>query len=306
MPGFLKKHLKQGPGQAKEGGNKEGNRNHDRTNYGPNGPHQVHITESHGLLAQGGGPQNTGGPDNAAAHKTSLTGIEADDPALLFRYFDGFFLYGFFLSWSKNDYKDLFDPNLRDTSKRDFNWMEKVWKRVLVSEKQDRIVGKLFSLGTRLPKFLDRFPDAKILYTVRDPLATVPSGMSLVTGVLDGAFGFWKLPEEKRSHFLQRLYKALLELSMRFQQDYTAGKFPPDKVKVVTFDRLMQDFDTLMLEIVDFVGEPLTPELEKTIGEAAEKQRSYSSGHKYDLQKFGLTEEQIRKDFAPIYETFFN
>ena len=32
---------------------------------------------------------------------------------------------------------------------------------------------------------------------VRDPMETVPSGLSLVTGVLDGRFGFWALPEEK-------------------------------------------------------------------------------------------------------------
>lgn len=241
-----------------------------------------------------------------AAHKTSLTGIETDDPALMFRYFDGFFIYGFFLSWLEKDMKDLVDPDIRDTSKRDFAWFEKVWRRILVSEKQDRIVGKLFSLSIRLPGFLEKFPDAKILYMARDPLSTVPSGLSLVTGVLDGAFGFWKLPEEKRNHFIKRLYAALLELSMRFQKDWVSGKIAKDKVKIVTFDRLMQDFDTLMTETVEFVGGTLTPELEAEIKKTAEKQRAFKSGHKYDLAKFGLTEEQIRKDYAEFYETFLS
>lgn len=241
-----------------------------------------------------------------AAHKTSLTAIETDDPALMFRYFDGFFIYGFFLSWSKDDLIDQFDPELRDTSKRDFNWFEKVWRRILTSEKQDRIVGKLFSLSIRLPKFLERFPDAKILYMARDPLATVPSGMSLVTGVLDGAFGFWKLPEEKRNHFLKRLYAAFLELSMRFQKDWVSGKIDKNKVKVVTFDRLMQDFDGLMTETVQFLDGNLTPELQAEIKKTAEKQRSFKSGHNYDLEKFGLTENQIRKDYADFYTTFLS
>jgi hypothetical protein len=239
-----------------------------------------------------------------AAHKTSLTGMEADDPALLFRYFDGFFVLAFLLSWSKKDYSDLFRPELRDTSKRDFDWFEKVWRRVLVSENQDRIVGKLFSLGIRLPKFLERFPDAKILYTARDPLSTVPSGMSLVTGVLDGWFGFWKLPEEKRAHFIKRLYKGLLALSLEFQKHYAESEDLRKKIKIVTFDRMMKDFDTLMPEIVEFVGEEMTPKLEAVIVETAEKQRAYTSGHQYDLAKYGLTEEQIRKDFAPFYDTF--
>ena len=79
-----------------------------------------------------------------------------------------------------------------------------------------------------------------------------------------------------------------------------------DKFKLVTFNRLMQDFDNLMFEIVDFVGEQRTPELEKVIRETAEKQKQFKSGHEYDLAKFGLTEERIRKDYAPIYQTFFS
>ena len=42
------------------------------------------------------------------AHKTSLASVETDDASMLFRFFDGFFLYGFLLSWSE---KDLFDWN---------------------------------------------------------------------------------------------------------------------------------------------------------------------------------------------------
>ncbi|MBN2719405.1 MAG: sulfotransferase [Deltaproteobacteria bacterium] len=242
----------------------------------------------------------------SAAHKTSLTGFETDDPGILFRYFDGFFLVGFLLSWSKNDYTDMFDPDIRDTAKRDFGWWAKIWRRILVSEKQDRIVAKLFSLGVRLPRFLEEFPDAKVLYTARDPLSTVPSGLSLVTGVLDGIFGFWSLPEEKRAHFIGRLYTALLSLTLRFVKLYSEDPSLQKKVKIVTFDRMMTDFDRLMPEIVEFIGNEMTPELSETIKKTAEKQRAYKSDHKYDLAKYGLTEEQIRKDYAPFYELILN
>jgi len=242
----------------------------------------------------------------SAAHKTSLTGMETDDPALFFRFFDGFFSYGFFLAWAKEDLKDMFDPSQRDTSERDFKYLESMWKRNLIGEKKDRMVPKLFSLTVRIPQFLKKFPDAKILYMVRDPLSTVPSGLSLVTGVLDGRFGFWSLPEEKRQRYIERLYNGLLDLSLRFHEDWVNGNIPKESVKVVTFDRLMQDFDTLMLEIVDFVDEKPSEELKQIIAETAEKQRNFKSKHKYDLEKFGLTEEKIRQDYAPIYETFLS
>ena len=239
-----------------------------------------------------------------AVHETSLTAIETDDPAILFRYFDGFFLYGFFLAWAKEDPKRMFEPEVRDTSDRDFQWMKKVWKRNIISEKQTRVVAKIFSLGIRIPAFLKKFPDAKILYLVRDPLQTVPSGLSLITGVLDSRFGFWKLAAEKRAYFIERLYQALLELTLRFYDDYTNNRITKENVLIVSYDRMMSDFENLMNEIIEFVGIPTSDSLLNTIRETSEKQRKYKSKHVYDLQKFGLDEARIRKDYVQIYQTF--
>ena len=68
---------------------------------------------------------------STAAHKTSLTSIETDDVGLFFRYFDGFFLYGFLLSFADEDLFEYFDPRVRNTSKRDFDWFESVWTRII-------------------------------------------------------------------------------------------------------------------------------------------------------------------------------
>jgi hypothetical protein len=48
----------------------------------------------------------------------------------------------------------------------------------------------------------------------------------------------------------------------------------------------------------------MTDELQNTIQIEAENQRRYESGHRYNLEKFGLTEDQIRKDCEQIYRTF--
>jgi hypothetical protein len=241
-----------------------------------------------------------------AAHETNLTAIETDDPSLLFRYFDGLFLYGFFLAWAKKDPKDMFDPIIRDTSIRDFTWLDVMWKRNLVGEKQNRMVAKIFSLGIRVPQFLLRFPDAKILYLVRDPLQTIPSTLSLVTGVLDGRFGFWNLPDEKRRQFIERLYSAFLDLNLRFHSDYIKGILPQKNVMIVTFHRIMYDFENLMNDINRFVDVTASKGLIEKIKNTAEKQKNFKSKHVYNLDKFGLSEEKIRKDYALIYETFLS
>ena len=237
-------------------------------------------------------------------HKTSLDSLETDDPSLLFRFFDGFFLYAFILSWAKEDLLDWFQPKVRDNSKRDFNWLETMWRRTLITSKSDRMIGKLFSISVNIPAFLKKFPDAKLLYMVRDPLSVIPSGLSLVTGVLDSMFGFWSFPEEKRRYFIKRLYRALVELQLRFHDDWVSGRIDKSKVAIVEFDRMMNDFDGLMDEVLPFIGHTPSDSFTNDIKETADKQRAYKSGHKYDLSKFGITEDQIKHDCELIYSTF--
>jgi hypothetical protein len=241
---------------------------------------------------------------STVAHDTGLTSVETDDASMLFRHFDGFFLYGFILAFAEKDYRAMFEPTVRDTSKRDFAWFERLWRDNAFRHESHRVVAKLFSLGTRLPRFIEHFPDARILYMVRDPVQVIPSGLSLVTGVLDKRFGFWTLPEETRERFIERLYQAFVLLLRTFHEDWVAGRVPRDRVMLVRFDRLMQDFDGLMDEILAFVEVDKTPELQREIARVAVEQRKFQSQHKYDAKKFGIDVERIRKDCAFVYETF--
>jgi len=238
------------------------------------------------------------------AHQTSLTSVETDDVAVLFRYLDGFFLYGFFLSFDEEDRLPWFDPRVRDTSKRDAAWLDAIWRRSLVLHRADRNIAKLFSLAVRLPQFLERFPEAQILYMARDPLSIIPSAMSLVIGVLDRAFGFWSLPVEVRQRWLDRMYKAWVLLLQKFHEDWTSGAIDKSRVFIVRYDRMMMDFEGLMDEMCAFLGHEMTPKLRETIHKRGEKQRKYESEHRYDLEKYGLTEAQVRRDCAFFYDTF--
>ena len=240
------------------------------------------------------------------AHKTSLSSIETDDASMLFRFFDGFFLYGFFLTWSEENLFDWVDPKKRDKSNRDFSWFESMWKRTLKFHNSDRMIAKLFSVSANAPSFLNKFDNGKILYMVRDPLSVIPSGLSLVTGVLDKKFKFWSLPVEKRQMFIEKLYKALIELLLRFEDDWSQNKIDKSRVMIIRFDRMMLDFDRLMDEILDFVDFKPSTEFLNDIKLTSAKQKNFKSGHEYNLEKFGLTEGRIRSDCAKIYNTFLN
>lgn len=240
----------------------------------------------------------------AAVHDTSLISVETDDPALLLRYFDGPFSYAFFLAWAGGEWGPSFLPGGRDTTERDFAHLDQVWRRTLVAEGGQRMVAKLFSLTARLPAFLDRFPDAKVVYLIRDPLASVPSGLSLVTGVLDGWFGYWRLAPEVRQRFVDRLYTLQLESGLQFHADHLHGRLPSDRVLVLPYQRLITDFATALREIAEFTGTPWSASLARVTAAVADEQRRRHSAHQYDLARFGLTPDRIRADYAPIYQRF--
>jgi hypothetical protein len=91
-----------------------------------------------------------------------------------------------------------------------------------------------------------------------------------------------------------------------FSDDWVAGRVPRDRVMIVRFDRLMQDFDGLMREILTFIGADKTPALEREIERVAAEQREFKSQHKYDAKKFGIEAERIQRDCAFVYETFLD
>ena len=58
--------------------------------------------------------------------------------------------------------------------------------------------------------------------------------------------------------------------------------------------------------ILDFVDFEPTLEFLNDIKLTSAKQKQFKSGHKYNLEKFGLTEDRIRMDCAKVYSTFLN
>ena len=94
-------------------------------------------------------------------------------------------------------------------------------------------------------------------------------------------------------------------MSIRFHISYANTEFPPEKVKIVPYQRMMNDFEAIMNEIFEFIDIKPTNDTIENIKVTAEKQKKFKSEHKYDLQKFGLNEERIKQDYELIYKTFF-
>jgi len=243
------------------------------------------------------------------AHETSLRDVETDDVLEFFHFIDGGFLWSYFLAWEDvwgselcQRYFDLERQTPRQQA-RLFRYLEACWRRNLHHKNRDRIIAKSSIFTMRVPTLLQRYPDCKLIYIARDPVSTIPSGLSLLTGVLEQSYDIFNATrEEDRARYLENLYQASCQVYRAF--DEVRDSIPERNLRIVTYPRLMTDLESVMQELVEFLEIEPEPGFARRVREQAEKQRSRESGHEYSLEKFGLDEERIRKDLAFVYDKY--
>ena len=100
------------------------------------------------------------------------------------------------------------------------------------------------------------------------------------------------------------LYQASCHFYRAFKETKDGGVIPEDNLRIVTYPQLMQNLEETMEELVRFAEVDPGPQFWSKVKEQAEKQREYRSEHKYSLEKFGLSEERIRRDLEFVYRDY--
>ncbi len=262
-----------------------------------------------GSLIKHFAPFNPARYHSSDAHETSLRDVETDDALGFLHFVDGGFLWAYYLAW-EDEWdsplcRSVFDEVPAKKEERLFRYLEGCWRRNMYAKGVNRFIVKSSIFSIKPATLVSRYPDAKLLYIARDPLATIPSGMSLLTGVLEQSYDMFKSTgEAQRSKYLENLYQASCHFYRGFHRALKAGEIPERNLKIVPYPRLMGDLDALMRELVDFCElSPADPFWDK-LREQTEKQKSRKSSHSYSLEKFGLTEDRIRSDLRFVYEDF--
>ncbi|HPM76002.1 MAG TPA: sulfotransferase [bacterium] len=245
------------------------------------------------------------------AHETSLRDVETDDAMAFFHFVDGGFLWSYFLAWDdtwgSTQSKSYFELDDEPESKKNrlFDYLEGCWRRNMAAKNKDRIIVKSSIFTMRVKTLLQRYPDCKIIYVVRDPLETLPSGMSLLTGVLEQSYDMFNTTrKEDLARYLENLYQGSCYMYRAFYDLKKQGAVPLENFIVVPYPKLMNEFENTMKEVVEFLEIEPDPEFFEKVRQQAEKQKGYQSKHAYSLEKFGLDEQRIRQDLAFVYEEY--
>ena len=247
---------------------------------------------------------------SSEAHETSLRDVETDDAMAFFHFVDYGFLWAYFLAWEDRFGSELCRRHLdldHDAARTDryFRYLEGCWRRNMVAKKMDRVAVKSSMLTAHADQLVARYPDCKILYLVRDPVQAIPSGMSLLTGVLERSYDvFNKTDAAARAHYLENLYQASCHLYRSFFELQQRGVMGPERAMVVPYPDLTRDFEATMRRVSEFAELSPGDAFWDRVRNQASVQRTRESAHRYSLAKFGLDEARIRTDLGFVYENY--
>jgi hypothetical protein len=144
---------------------------------------------------------------------------------------------------------------------------------------------------------LSRFPDAKFIYLLRNPVDAIPSHLSLkerewqMLGSPLKKYACRDFILETAEHWYNYPLKRLKEL-------------PDDQAIIVNFDDLVSNANKTVGEIYDQFGLFMSESFQSVLNQATVKARNHESQHVYSLTDMGLTKEYLEDRFAEVYSEY--
>ncbi len=142
------------------------------------------------------------------------------------------------------------------------------------------------------------FPGAQVIQTHRDPLETVPSSGSFIHNL---RLVYMRNPDPARSgQQRSAIYARGMIETMRYRDRTPTAPF----LDVWFADTVGRPLDVIEA-MYDFVHLDLPPDVEARMQQHLEhNRRERRPPHSYSLEQFGLSEQQIRQDFAAYRERY--
>jgi hypothetical protein len=170
-------------------------------------------------------------------------------------------------------------------------------------KRQRGITGQRWLLKTphhllRMDILLREFPGVQVIQTHRDPVQTIPSIASFID-TLWRIYGTDVDASAAGRSWSERMARGLAHTA----KVRTTAK-PQQFMDVQFIDTVKQPM-TVLKQVYDFIGWKITPEAEAAMqGWLAEDEKTHSAGgaHDYSPEAFGLTPEQLKRDFAQYRE----
>ena len=208
--------------------------------------------------------------------------------------------------WSFASMEDEADPYIyydhkisRKDKNRNMSYYESCIQRHYYFHGQPKksYLSKNPNFSPAIDTLLEKFPDAKFIYLIRDPLQAVPSHISLkerewqMLGSPLKEYACADFIFKSSEHWYNYPLKRLREL-------------PEDQAIIVKFDDLVQDAEKTICRIYQQFGFSVTDEFNSQLELEANQARKHQSQHFYSLSEMGISRQEMTDRFGSVIEEF--
>ncbi len=158
---------------------------------------------------------------------------------------------------------------------------------VYATGKDKMVLSKnVISIG-RIKTLLELFPEAKVVYLIRDPRKAVPSFISMFRAP-------WTLHSPELA-LTGKEHQALGHIAMDYYAYFHKIKdeLNNDHLMVVQYTDLVANPKQTVYDIYEKFNLDVSPAFEKRLEAETSKQRTYRSKHSYSLEQYGLSEKDL-------------
>ncbi len=154
------------------------------------------------------------------------------------------------------------------------------------------------NFSSRVETLYKQFPDAKIIYMARNPLAMLPSVKSWLLYQWD-VFNDAPLDDEEFQDYFMEVGRYWYCYPLE-----RLAQMPEDQYAIVKFDTLIRDVEQTVRDLYARLGFSISPEFARVLREETEKAKRYRSSHQYSLEQMGFERSQIIAQYRDVFEQF--
>jgi hypothetical protein len=151
--------------------------------------------------------------------------------------------------------------------------------------------------GPRLAAFFDAYPDARLIWTHRDPVQVTASRIAMAAGLAEGLVGHVDWQEQAAIH--------LAASRAGFENTLNNPMIDDERIFHVRYPDFVADPVGTVARFYDFCGLPMTPAAERAMRDYLQTNRSdrYGRFH-YSTDMIGEDIEALHREFAPYRKRF--
>ena len=206
-------------------------------------------------------------------HEVKLTEVEEDEMLFFLHKLDSKWITNNLIPWMQYDVQfKRFSHNLgRDNSENaernlnSFSFYREFCKRQTFLQKNKPILSKANPFVFRLDSLMKTFPDAKIVFIVRDPLETIPSYFSMQEKMKYGNM----MTKQELKFYREETYKEIIDWYK--ETEVAQDKLESKNFVVFTYQDLTENLEKTIKQFFTFSNQKMTKEFKKILKKTISK-----------------------------------